>query len=115
MDHQTHTPQPSHHASGKAAEKNQAEPAVTLVDYFAPWCGPCRAMDPFMPEVEAAFAGKVKFEKVNVDEDPERSNAAGVLSIPTLHIIKNGKIMQTLIGFQSKEDLTKHLNDALNN
>lgn len=86
---------------------------ITLVDYHAPWCGPCRAMEPFMPELEQEFAGKVKFEKINVDEQPEISNAAGVMSLPTLHIKKGDKIVQTLIGYQSKEELTAKLKEAL--
>lgn len=86
---------------------------VKLIDYNAPWCGPCRAMEPIMEELQKELAGKVIIERINVDEQPDKSNAAGVMSIPTLHIVKDGKVMQTLIGYQSKEDLMKHLNAAL--
>lgn len=90
-----------------------AQPSIKLIDYYAPWCGPCRAMEPFMAELEKEFEGKVIFEKVNVDTEQERSNAAGIMSLPTLHIEKDGKVIQTLIGYQSKEDLTKHLKAVL--
>ena len=86
---------------------------VKLIDYHAPWCGPCRAMEPVIEELQKEMAGKLTVERINVDEEPDKSNAAGVMSIPTLHIMKDDKIMQTLIGYQSKEDLQKHLNAAL--
>jgi thioredoxin 1 len=70
-------------------------------------------MEPIMDELHKELDGKVKFEKVNVDAEPERSNAAGVMSIPTLHVVKDGKIVQTMIGFQSKQDLEKALLAAL--
>lgn len=96
-----------------ATKKATSTPSVKLVDYFAEWCGPCQAMKPFMHEIETELAGKVTFEMVDVDKESDRANAAGVMSIPTLHIEKDGKIIQTMIGFQSKDDLTKALNAAL--
>lgn len=95
------------------ADSTSTSPSVTLIDYHAPWCGPCRAMEPFLPAVEQEFAGRVKFERVNVDEQPDIANAAGVMSLPTLHIKQGDKIMQTLIGYQSQEELTAKLNQAL--
>lgn len=86
---------------------------VTLIDFHAPWCGPCRAMEPVFEEIEQEYAGRVTIEKVNVDEEQERASQAGVMSIPTLHIVKDGKILQTLIGYQSKDDLGKVLDQAL--
>lgn len=94
-------------------EQTNTKPSVTLIDYNAPWCGPCRAMEPIFDELKKELAGQVIFEDVNVDTEPEKGNAAGVMSIPTLQILKNGKIVQTLIGYQSKEDLLKHLNAAI--
>lgn len=91
-----------------------ATATVKLVDYYAPWCGPCRAMEPIMEELEKELKGKVIIERVNVDEDQARSNAAGVMSIPTLHIEKDGKVVNALIGFQSKEDLAKALAPVIN-
>ncbi len=86
---------------------------VKLIDWHAPWCGPCRAMEPIITELKSELAGKVTFEEVNVDVEQDKANAAGVMSLPTLHIEKDGKVIQTLIGFQSKEELTKALKAAL--
>lgn len=86
---------------------------VTLVDYFAPWCGPCKAMEPIIHELKHEFDGKVEIEQIDVDQQPDIANAAGVMSLPTLHIKKGDKIVQTMIGFQSKEDLSKALTAAL--
>lgn len=86
---------------------------VKLVDFHAPWCGPCRAMEPVIDELRKEMGDKLVIERINVDEEPDKSNAAGVMSIPTLHIVKDNKIVQTLIGYQSREELQKHLNAAL--
>ncbi len=89
------------------------EPEITFIDYHAPWCGPCRAMEPVLEELKGQYAGKIKFEEVNVDEESERANKAGVMSIPTFHIVKAGKVFQTLIGYQAKEELEKQFKAAL--
>lgn len=103
---QAMTAQPAKPAATAAA-------TVTLVDYYAPWCGPCRAMEPVMEEIEKEFAGKVTIKKINVDEEQEAANTAGVMSIPTLHVLRDNKVVQAMIGFQSKEELTKALQAAL--
>ncbi len=86
---------------------------VKVIDYMAPWCGPCKAMEPIFEELGKEYAGRVTFERINVDEQQELSNQLGIMSIPTLHILKDNKVVQSLIGFQSKDDLTKYLNAVL--
>lgn len=97
-----------------ATPAKKAAPSVTLVDWYAPWCQPCRAMEPVLDELKKEFDGKVAFEAINVDEHPDLANAAGVMSMPTFHIKKDGKIMQTLIGYQNKQELQKVLNEIVN-
>lgn len=90
-----------------------AQPTVKLIDYYADWCGPCRAMEPVLEELQQEFAGKVVFEKVNVDAEQDKANAAGVMSLPTFHVTKDDKVIQTLIGYQSKDEMAKQLTAAL--
>lgn len=97
----------------ETTEKTATKPTVKLVDWYADWCGPCRAMEPVLHEIEHEFAGKITIEKIDVDKEGDRANAAGVMSMPTFHIMKDDKIMQTLIGYQAKEELAKHLKAAL--
>ena len=76
-----------------------------LLDFWAVWCGPCRMLAPVVEEIANEFDGQVKVGKVNVDEEPELSEMFSVMSIPMLVVIKNGKIVNTSIGYKPKEDV----------
>ncbi len=84
-----------------------------LVDFFANWCGPCKAMLPVVEELAGEYEGKVKVVKINVDEAAETPAKFGVMSIPTFIIFKKGEPMSTFVGVKSKEDIKKELDAAL--
>jgi thioredoxin 1 len=76
-----------------------------VVDFWAPWCGPCRAMAPVLESAAKEYAGKVKFTKVNVDEHPALASKYGIHSIPSIFIFKGGQVAESLVGFMSDKDL----------
>lgn len=82
---------------------------VTLIDFWAPWCGPCKIMDPIIDELEKELGDKLEVQRVNVDEDPAKSSQFGVMSIPTYVIMKDGKEVTRKIGVTPKAELTKLL------
>lgn len=86
------------------------EDNVTVVDFWAPWCGPCRMLAPVFEEVSASFEGRATFSKINIDDNSDAASKHGVRSIPTLMIFKKGVLVDTKTGLISKEDLTSWVN-----
>lgn len=84
-----------------------------LVDFWAPWCGPCQAMGPIISELAKEFEGKAVIGKLNVDENGVKAQEYEVMSIPSLKIFKGGKIVKEFTGMQSKETLAEELKRVL--
>lgn len=80
-----------------------------LVDFWATWCGPCRMLAPVISEIAEEYAGTVKVGKVNVDEEPELAMQFRVDSIPTVMLFKEGRLVNTTVGFRPKEQITAML------
>jgi thioredoxin 1 len=83
--------------------------SVTLLDFWAPWCGPCKIMNPVIDELEKEMGDKLKVDRINVDEDPAKSQQLGVMSIPTYIVMKDGKEVGRKIGVTPKAELQKLL------
>ena len=84
-----------------------------LVDFYADWCGPCKMMAPVVEELAELYQGKAKVGKLNVDDNEEIAMKYGVMSIPTLLVIKNGNVEAKMIGIQKRETLMDALDKAL--
>ena len=80
-----------------------------LVDFWAPWCGPCQMMGPIVEELAREMGDKAKVGKLNVDENGEISSKFGIMSIPAIKIFKDGEVVKEFVGVQSKENLKKEL------
>jgi thioredoxin 2 len=74
-----------------------------LVDCWAPWCGPCRAVAPILDTLAASYAGRLKIVKLNLDDNPATGARFGISSVPTLLLVKAGQVKETLVGAQPKE------------
>ncbi|MCL5782705.1 MAG: thioredoxin [Candidatus Thermoplasmatota archaeon] len=86
---------------------------LTVVDFWAPWCGPCRFVSPIIEELASDYAGKVSFGKLNVDENPMVSSQFMIRSIPTIMFFRNGKVVDTQIGAVPKPHLEQKIRKHL--
>ncbi len=84
-----------------------------LVDFWAPWCGPCKMVAPIVDELAEEYDGKVKFVKLNTDDNIETASKYGIRSIPTIIVFKGGEAVEQVVGFRPKSELKKSLDKAL--
>jgi thioredoxin 1 len=83
---------------------------IVLADFFATWCGPCKMIAPVLEELDQDMGNQVKIVKIDVDQNQETANKFSIMSIPTLLVMKDGKVVDTLVGFKSNEALEEALN-----
>jgi len=83
-----------------------------LVDFWAPWCGPCRMLGPIVEEIAKEYAGKVVVGKMNTDENPDTASRYNISAIPTMLLFKGGQVVEQMVGVHSKKDIKEKL-DAL--
>jgi thioredoxin 1 len=91
--------------SDQSFNKEVESQGTVLVDFWAPWCGPCKMIAPVLEELDQEIGDKVKIAKLNVDDNPETASRFGVMSIPTLILFKNGQPVDKVVGFQPKDSL----------
>lgn len=88
---------------------SEVQKGITLVDFWAPWCGPCKMLGPVLEELEEELAPKVKIAKLNIDENEIIANQLGIRSIPTMVLYQNGQPLERIVGYKPKEVLKDYL------
>jgi thioredoxin 1 len=102
------------HLSDANFKKEVLESEVpVLVDFWAPWCGPCKMIAPVIEDLAKEFSKQIKVGKVNIDENPKVPTQYGIMSIPTLMFFKDGKVAEQLVGAMSKTELKKKIEENL--
>lgn len=84
-----------------------------VVDFWAPWCGPCRMVAPVLEDVSGKMDGEAKFVKINTDESPQTAQRYNIMAIPSLLVFYNGEEVKRVIGYQSQEQLESQINDII--
>jgi len=92
-------------------EGSKSNPVV--IDFWAPWCGPCRMIHPIIEELDGEYAGQIKFYRLNTDESPDIASRYNVMSIPTLLLFKEGDVNDTIVGVMPKAALKKKFDEHL--
>jgi thioredoxin 1 len=103
----------AHLSDGEFQNKVLASAVPVLVDFWAPWCYPCRNLAPIVEELAGDYEGQVAFFKMNTDENPQTPGQYGIMSIPTLLLFKDGELVDKSVGLKAKGDLSKFIDAAL--
>lgn len=91
----------------------EVEKGFTLVDFWAPWCGPCNMLGPVLEELEEEFAPTIKIAKLNIDENDVVASQLGIMSIPTMVLYQDGQPIEKIVGYQPKEVLKEYLAEKI--
>ncbi|MGH2104873.1 thioredoxin [Aerococcus urinaeequi] len=92
---------------------SEVQDGITLVDFWAPWCGPCKMLGPVLEELEAEFAPRIKIAKLNIDENNITASQLGIMSTPTMVLYKDGQPVEKIVGYQPKEVLKEYLTEKV--
>lgn len=101
------------HVSDNSFATDVETTGTVLVDFWAPWCGPCKMIAPVLEELNQEIGDKLTIAKLNVDENPSSAAKYGIMGIPTLLLFKDGKPVEKIVGFQPKENLLNAINKHL--